>query len=565
MRIALLTEGGYPYPSGDGWEWCDRLVRGLDGQEIDVYALTRAATTARPRLRLPSTVRRVAELPLDGPPPAAPGPRGRTARRRFRAAYRDLAHALAAPPVPVAGDPAGRAVTAGEDRGASAKDRFVSGLCTLADLAEEHGGLGTAPLGQTALAALEDACRTGAAGPPRTAGLLTAAGLLERALRPLSAPWFGDGGLESADLCHATSGGPAALPGLLAARRHGTPLLVTEYAVRLREQYLRGADRPLPPPARALSAAFHRLLAAEVCRTATFLTAGNAHVRRWQERCGADRSRVRVVPPGMDASALAAAGEAAESGAPGTDGPTLVWVGRPEPAKDLVALLHAFTAIREAVPGARLRIIAAGPGRPGHLERVRALAAQLLPDTAADTAAAGESPVTFDRVGSPGVRGPADAYTAGGVVVSSSAVEGFPAGLVEAMFCGRATVSTDVGAVREVIGGTGLLVPPRNPRALAEACVALLRDPARRSRLGAAARSRALELFTVEANTAAFRALHLDLVAHRPARPPAAPFDHPAEAHVPGQWAAIAPDRPRRTRAVTAPLRCPAAAAGDGR
>ncbi len=59
------------------------------------------------------------------------------------------------------------------------------------------------------------------------------------------------------------------------------------------------------------------------------------------------------------------------------------------------------------------------------------------------------------------------------------------------MFCGRATVSTDVGAVVEVIGGTGLVVPPRNPRALAEACVSLLRDPERRERLGAAARARA--------------------------------------------------------------------------
>ena len=48
------------------------------------------------------------------------------------------------------------------------------------------------------------------------------------------------------------------------------------------------------------------------------------------------------------------------------------------------------------------------------------------------------------------------------------------------MFCGRATVSTDVGAVVEVIGGTGLVVPPRNPRALADACLALLRDPERR-------------------------------------------------------------------------------------
>jgi hypothetical protein len=111
------------------------------------------------------------------------------------------------------------------------------------------------------------------------------------------------------------------------------------------------------------------------------------------------------------------------------------------------------------------------------------------------------------------------------------------------MFCGRATVSTDVGAVVEVIGGTGLVVPPRNPRALADACVALLRDPERRARLGAAARARALELFTVEQNIAAFHGIYLEIVSHCPVRRDVLdaagaplPFAAPAESHVPAHW-----------------------------
>jgi hypothetical protein len=141
------------------------------------------------------------------------------------------------------------------------------------------------------------------------------------------------------------------------------------------------------------------------------------------------------------------------------------------------------------------------------------------------------------------------------VVVLSSVVEGFPISLVEAMFCGRATVSTDVGAVVEVIGGTGLVVPPRNPRALAEACVALLRDPERRARLGAAARARALELFTVEQNITAFHGIYLEIVSRAPVRRLVVddagdplPFGVPAEAHVPGRWTEarlMATGRPR--------------------
>ncbi|MFK8912619.1 glycosyltransferase, partial [Streptomyces sp. YS-3] len=196
------------------------------------------------------------------------------------------------------------------------------------------------------------------------------------------------------------------------------------------------------------------------------------------------------------------------------------------------------------------------PESAAYLAHCRALAAQLFPDEAVDAHAVGDNPVSFEEIGGPGAPELADAYASGGVVVLSSVVEGFPVSLVEAMFCGRATVSTDTGAVVEVIGGTGLVVPPRNPRALADACVALLRDPERRERLGAAARARALELFTVEQNLAAFRGIYLELMSHCPVRRDAVdesgdpvPFAHPAEAHIPGSWTALtgpAPSGPGR-------------------
>ena len=202
------------------------------------------------------------------------------------------------------------------------------------------------------------------------------------------------------------------------------------------------------------------------------------------------------------------------------DPDTLVWVGRVEPAKDLVSLLHAFAEVRKQEPKTRLRIIGApaGPEGAAYLGHCRALAAQLFPDEAEGPHTAGDNPVSFEEIGGPELPVPADAYASGAVAVLSSVVEGFPISLVEAMLCGRATVSTDVGAVVEVIGGTGLVVPPRNPRALAEACVALLRDPERRERLGAAARARALELFTVEQNIEAFHGIYLEIVSRTPVR-----------------------------------------------
>ncbi|MGW5058169.1 DUF3492 domain-containing protein [Streptomyces sp. NPDC004096] len=539
MRIGLLTEGGYPYVNGDAGLWCDRLVHGLGQHEFDIYALSRTERQeAEGRIPLPPQVGRVRTAPLWRPQDDG-AVHGRRARRRFTEAYAELAAALCTAPEP---GPTQQDV---EGAGPEA-DRFGAALYALAELARDEGGLTGALRSETALRALEHACRTPhalrTARAARVPELLEVAARVERALRPLSLHWYEDDGLGAVDLCHATTGGAPALTGLLAGHFTGVPLLITEYGVHLRAHYL-GAQEEASP-VRALLASFHRRLAAEVYRRAACITPGNTHARRWQERCGADRERLRTVYPGMEASHFTEVGESAD----GADPHTLVWVGRVEPAKDLISLLHAFAEIHREEPKARLRIVGAAADADGtaYLGHCKALAVQLFPDEAEGVHAIGDNPVSFEEIGGPEVPDVAAAYAAGAVVVLSSVVEGFPISLVEAMFCGRVTVSTDVGAVVEVIGGTGLVVPPRNPRALAEACLALLSDPERRERLGAAARARALELFTVEQNVAAFHGIYLEIVSHAPVRRVLVnasgeplPFGAPAESHLPGRWTEV--------------------------
>ncbi|TGN81511.1 DUF3492 domain-containing protein [Streptomyces bauhiniae] len=544
MRIGLLTEGGYPYVGGDTGLWCDRLVRGLGQHEFDVYALQCGRRQEDDGwVPIPPQVRRVRTARLwtagdDG------GTLGRRARRHFTEHYGELLGAVC---------------DLREGSPAEVADRFGNALYSLAELARDTGALTGALRSDHAVTALERACR--APGAPRAAhearvpDLLAVTDHLARALGPLSLDWYGEDALAAVDLCHATSGGSAALPGLLARHFSGVPLLVTEYGVQLRAHYLALGPDSAAPAVRALLAAFHGRLAAEVYRRAEILTPGSSHARRWQERCGADRARIRTVHPGMDADRFAEVGEAPDR----ADADTLVWVGRIEPGRDLVSLLHAFAEVRKEEPHARLRIVGVPVGAEGeaYLAQCRALAAQLFPDEAEGLHAVGDNPVSFTEVGAPEAPTLPDAYAAGAVVVLSSVVEGFPVSLAEAMFCGRATVSTDVGAVVEVIGGTGLVVPPRNPRALAEACVALLRDPERRARLGAAARARALELFGVEQNIAAFHGIYLEIMSHCPVRRAAVdeageplPFAVPAEAHVPGRWTV-----PTLLRGSAAPVR----------
>ena len=84
--------------------------------------------------------------------------------------------------------------------------------------------------------------------------------------------------------------------------------------------------------------------------------------------------------------------------------------------------------------------------------------------------------------------------------VMSSVTEGLGTSILDAMACGKAVVATTAGGIPEVVvdGITGLLVPPRDDHALADAIVTLLRDPDRRQRMGEAGLTRVIEHFSAE-------------------------------------------------------------------
>ena len=99
--------------------------------------------------------------------------------------------------------------------------------------------------------------------------------------------------------------------------------------------------------------------------------------------------------------------------------------------------------------------------------------------------------------------------------VMSSVTEGLGTSLLDAMACARAIVATRAGGIPEIVDDevTGLLVPPRDHHALADAIVRALLDGALRQRLGAAGLARVRERFTVERMVAATAAVYQTLTA----------------------------------------------------
>jgi polysaccharide biosynthesis protein PelF len=467
MKVALTAEGTYPHQFGGVSVWCDQLVRALPRYEFVVIALV-ATGTEPVQWELPAHVSRLVTVPLWGPAPAAP--RARLLRGRgVPLVVQELVDVLL--------DDA-----AGGRFGIVLRD--LHEYARARNLTATLAGEPTARLLANAWRERwpQTARRRGARPAdvrPTLHDAVTAMRLVEHALRPLSHP------AVPADLTHAVTNGLGALPALAAKWQYQVPMIVTEHGVYMREQYLHLRNPTFGWPVKDLYLRFLAQVCALGYREAEVITPGNVYNKRWEEQLGADGDRVRTVYNGVNPDAFPALTDEPEV-------PTISWVGRIDPIKDLETLLRAFALVVAELPEARLRIFGAPPhGREPYLERCLALAADLE---------IGGSTTFEGRI--PEIR---DAYAAGHVVVLCSISEGSPYSLIEAMTCGRACVATDVGGVSEALGDdAGRIVPPRDPAALAAACLTLLRDADLRKSLGATARRRALEHFTVDRAVSAF-------------------------------------------------------------
>ena len=152
------------------------------------------------------------------------------------------------------------------------------------------------------------------------------------------------------------------------------------------------------------------------------------------------------------------------------------------PLKGLRYLLHAYARLLERYPDLELLLVSK-PNPGGKTERlVQRLG--LVDKVRFVNGISTEQMVQY--------------YAEAAIAVVPSVYEGFglPAG--EAMACGVPVVSTDGGALPEVVGDAGVIVPVKNVDALADAIEALLQDPAARADLGARGQKRIEENFCWE-------------------------------------------------------------------
>ncbi|MFP5247657.1 MAG: GT4 family glycosyltransferase PelF [Thermoanaerobaculia bacterium] len=290
---------------------------------------------------------------------------------------------------------------------------------------------------------------------------------------------------------HATAAAFCGIPCITAKVRNGTPMVLTEHGVYLREQYL-------------FLSRFRRLFFCKqfLLDLITAVVRANYHFAdivapvchyntRWEVAHATPQQKIRVIYNGVDPETFV--------GSPKLTGiPHVVATARIDPLKDIETLLRVAARLKISHPRTKFTVFGAVADE-AYYRRCLALRRHLGVE---DTVTIGSA--TDDVVA---------AYREADVVLLTSISEAFPYSVIEAMACERAVVASDVGGVGEALEGCGVLVKPRDDERFAAEVARLLDSPTLRHRLGMKARARVMEEFRLDHTIGRYLALYRSLAA----------------------------------------------------
>ena len=290
------------------------------------------------------------------------------------------------------------------------------------------------------------------------------------------------------DLTHSSAAAFCGLPCVIAKLQRGTPYLLTEHGINIREQYL-NLNKSIP--SLFVRKFLYRLMGAIVrvnFHYADIISPVCEFNARWERWWGVAPTKIKVIYNGADPQKFHPTPPVKK------ERPQVMNMGLIFPLKGQLDLIKAAIIVREQIPNVEF-IFYGKASDENYFAQCQALVKEHnLEET-----------INFAGFTSE----PWRAYSEADVVAMASISEGFPFAIIEAMLSRATIVSTDVGGVREAIADTGLLVRASQPEQMAEAILKLLlMSDEERSQYGEKALERSLKLFTQDTFLAEHREIY---------------------------------------------------------
>jgi glycosyltransferase involved in cell wall biosynthesis len=468
--VLLTTEGTYPFHKGGVSTWCDVLTRNLPEIDFTLLAVM-MHPYLRQRYQLADNVRQLLKVPLWGIEDPAEYSWHYPFSTALKIKMATIDRVIGAEFLPAFEGFLSAALTSSNDR-----QMLGEMMLTMHEYFQRwdyHQTMRSQVVWQAfqriALTSWQNRCAPTKESDPSIAELTEALRLLYRFFIVLHFP------VPVTDITHSAAAAFCGLPCVIAKLKRGTPYLLTEHGIYLREQYL-NLNRQIPSffarwflyQLIGAVTAINYHFADQISPVCTFNT-------RWEHWWGAAPARIKVIYNGADPDRFFPVERKANAR------PLVVNVGLIFPLKGTADLIDAAAPVRDQIPSVEFRLYGSASDEKYFADCRRRVAAHNLGETVIFAGATDQ---------------PWRIYREADVVALASISEGFPYVVIEAMLSGAAIVATDVGGVREALGDTGILTRPHHPAELAQAITSLLQSPDERAKLGQRARERALQLFT---------------------------------------------------------------------
>ncbi len=315
---------------------------------------------------------------------------------------------------------------------------------------------------------------------PNIYDLTTALLWLNKLLMILNAP------IPNTDVTHATIAAFVGLASVIAKLEYGTPMLLTEHGVYIRERYIHVSATDLTYFLKRflinLSALMSRLCYAYADQISPVCNFN----QKWERLYGVPEEKLLTIYNGVNPKLFVPGPKPEKS----QGRPTVVAAARIFPLKDILTMIRTAAVVRQTIPDVRFTVYGSLTADPPYVEKCRALIAEL------------ELEETFELAGYHNE--PAKIFVEGDISILTSISEGFPYTVLESMSCGRPVVATDVGGVREALEGFGVVCKPGDPADLAAGVIKLLQNDEQRQTLGRKARNEVLAKYRTSRSVDAY-------------------------------------------------------------
>lgn len=296
-----------------------------------------------------------------------------------------------------------------------------------------------------------------------------------RFLIPLSIP------VPKADISHLTLSGFPVIPALVLKYKYGTPIVATEHGVFIRERLIAINASEYSFFLKNLLIRFSEAITKLVYYKADIILSVNKFNMSWEKKYGANPNKIDVIYNGIDHELFVPAAKPAHL----ENVPTVVAAARIFELKDVLTMIRSCEVVKRTIPNVKYLVYGDNDAVPEYTKECTKLIKQLGLENNFSFAGYHDKPHQL--------------FCEGDVSILTSISEGFPYTVLESMSCGIPVVATDVGGVTEALDNNcGFICKPKDYEALGKSVVTLLQDENMRKQMGAYARQKVIDNFTID-------------------------------------------------------------------